>query len=274
MSEFIKAITSADFEQEVIVRSQQVPVLVDFWADWCEPCKQLMPVLYSIVDSLDGTVCLATIDTDKEQELAIQLGIRSLPTVVLFKNGEMVEQFTGVKSESEIRQLLAIHLDEIKSQEPQVVSENISEDMQKAIGYINQGQLQQAIPHLKNDSSLTAKLLLVKVYLQAGEVENAVESFNQLDDEQKQDEQAKTIKITLNLIELGHKTSYIELQEAIEKTIAVDPQQGIEQLLQVLSQARGNDKDDSKKALIIAFNLIDDAKLVSQLRRKMAALIF
>lgn len=269
MSEFVKAVSAAEFEQEVIVKSQTVPVLIDFWADWCEPCKQLMPLLHQIVDSLDGTVNLATIDTDVEQELAMNYGVRSLPTVLLMKNGEIVEQFMGVQPESEIRKLLEPHLSE-----PAIKEEMASDDMQKAIGFINQGEIQQAIPHLKNDASLNGKLLLIKIYLQAGEVENATEAFEQLDDEQKQDEQAKIIKITLDLIGIGHKSENVALQEAIEKTIAIDPQQGIEQLLLVLSESKGDDKDDIKKTLIIAFNLIDDAKLVSQLRRKMAALIF
>jgi len=270
MSEFIKAVTSADFEQEVIMKSQQVPVLVDFWADWCEPCKQLMPVLHNVVDSMSGTVYLATIDTEAEQELAMQLGIRSLPTVVLFKNGEIVEQFTGVKSEPEIRKLLAPHLDEASAKEQDIVSD----DMQQAIGYINEGQMQQAITHLKNDTSLNGQLLLIKIYLQEGEVEKAKDSFDQLDDEQKQQAQAKIIKITLDLIAIGHQTNNTKLQDAIEQTIAIDAEQGIEQLLRLLSETKSDDQDVIKKSLIIAFNLIEDAKLVSQLRRKMAALIF
>ena len=269
MSELVKPVSSVEFEEEVVNLSKQVPVLVDFWADWCEPCKQLMPILHDLVESLSGAIRLATINTDQEQELAMQLGIRSLPTVVLFKNGEIVEQFSGVKPESEIRQLLQQYIS--KNQQEQVIA---SDEMQNAITAINQGQIEQAIGFLKNDNSLNAQLLLIKLYLQEGNVDNAIATFEQLDDEQKQESQSLIIKTTLELISCGNITKNIPLQQAIEETITIDPQQGIEHLLQLLSTAQTQDKDEIKKSLIIAFKLIDDVKLVSQLRRKMAALIF
>jgi putative thioredoxin len=270
MSEFIKAITANEFEQEVIVKSKHVPVLVDFWADWCAPCKQLMPVLHQLVESLQGSVYLATVDTDAEQELAMQYGIRSLPTVVLFQNGEMVNQFMGVKPESEIRQFIEPYLKPQVSQESQTNSENL----QKAMELINQGQVLQAIPYLAEDSSLQGRLLLIKIYLQEGEIKKAKQLFSALTTDEQQDEQAQVIKTTIELIEIAEKSNNKKLQEAIEHTIAINPHQGIEQILEVLSVAKLDEKDEIKKALIIAFNLIQDAALVSQLRRKMAALIF
>lgn len=270
MSEFIKAITATDFEQEVIAKSKQIPVLVDFWADWCAPCKQLMPVLHQLVESLNGSVHLATVDTDTEQELAMQFGIRSLPTVALFQNGEMVDQFMGVKAESEILQFLEPYLKPQVPQESQVDSENL----QKAMEFINQGQVLQAIPYLAEDSSLQGRLLLIKIYLQEGEIEKAKQLFSNLSADEQQEEQAQVIKVTIELIQLAEKSNNKKLQDAIEHTIAINPHQGIEQILQVLSVAQIDEKDEIKKALIVAFNLISDAVLVSQLRRKMAALIF
>lgn len=270
MSEFIKAIKAVDFEQEVIDQSKTVPVLVDFWADWCAPCKQLMPVLHQLVESLNGTVHLVTVDTDAEQELAMQFGIRSLPTVVLFQNGEMVNQFMGVKPESEIRAFLEPYIQSQSTQE----SQSPSESLQKAMELINQGQVLQAIPYLAEDSSLQGRLLLIKIYLQEGEIEKAKESFAALTEDEQQDEQAQVIKVTIELIQLAEKSNNNKLKDAIEHTIAIHPHQGIEQLLNVLSEARADEKDEIKKALIAAFNLIKDAVLVSQLRRKMASLIF
>lgn len=169
MPDFIKAVNAAEFEQEVLVKSQSVPVLIDFWADWCAPCKQLMPLLHQIVESLNGAVHLATIDTDAEQELAMNYGIRSLPTVLLMKNGEIVEQFMGVQPEPEIRKLLEPHLS-IDESNTENLATSASEDMQKAMELINQGQVMEAIPYLQSDSSFDGKLLLIKIYLQEGEV--------------------------------------------------------------------------------------------------------
>lgn len=270
MSEFIKAVSAAEFEQDVVVKSQNVPVLIDFWAEWCAPCKQLMPILHQLVDSLGGTVHLATIDTDAEQELAMNYGVRSLPTVLLMKDGEIVEQFMGVQPESEIRKLLEPHLLSVANQ----ANDDVSDGMQKALDFIHQGQVLEAIPYLQSESSFESKLLLIKIYLQEGSVDKAIESFATLSAEQKDDSQAKMIKFTLDLIQLGQKSDNTELQSAIETTVSINPQKGIEQLLQLLADTQGEAKDPIKQSLISAFNLIDDSKLVSQLRRKMASLIF
>ncbi len=95
------------FVAEVIERSTQVPVLVDFWASWCEPCKALGPVLEKVVNEANGAVILAKVDIDQAQEIAAQMQIRSVPTVVAFVDGRPVDAFAGVKSESEIREFLA-----------------------------------------------------------------------------------------------------------------------------------------------------------------------
>ena len=274
MSEFVKAVSASEFEQEVVIKSQSVPVLIDFWADWCEPCKQLMPMLHKIVDSLNGAVQLATINTDVEQELAMNFGVRSLPTVLLMKNGEIVEQFMGVQPESEIRKLLEPHLSVVEKPAEKDNKAQASDDMQTAVDLINKGQVLEAIPYLQTDSSFEGKLLLIKIYLQEGEVEGAINSFAALTTEQKDKPEAKIINTTLELIQLGQKQDNSELLSAIETTVAVNPQQGIEELLNLLSVSKGEARDPIKQSLIFAFNLIDDAKLVSLFRRKMASLIF
>ena len=269
MSKYIKAVTSSDFETEVIEKSKTVPILIDFWADWCAPCKQLMPILHQIVDSLKGSVHLATVDTDAEQELSMNFGIRSLPTVLLMKNGEIIEQFMGVQPESEIRKLIEPHVTPVS--EP---AEEISNSMQKALDLINNNQVLDAIPYLKQESSLQAKLLLIKIYLQEGEMEKALDSFAKLTDDEQENDEAKTIKTILDLVELGQKTQNKALKHAINQTVSVNPEQGINQLLELLATAQTDEKGEIKQSLISAFNLLDDAKLISQLRRKMAALIF
>lgn len=110
MSQETTVVTADTFMTEVVETSAQVPVLVDFWAPWCGPCKQLMPILERLVQEYGGRFRLAKVNTDEQQELAQQLGIRSLPTVVLFKDRTSVDHFVGVVPEAQIRRLLDKHL--------------------------------------------------------------------------------------------------------------------------------------------------------------------
>lgn len=103
-------VTNATFEQEVVARSHTVPVLTDFWASWCGPCQMLMPVLSRLAETYAGAFFLAKVNTDTEQALASRFGVRSLPTVKLFRNGAVVDEFMGVQPERSIRALLDRHV--------------------------------------------------------------------------------------------------------------------------------------------------------------------
>lgn len=99
-------VTQQTFDRLVIEQSQRVPVLVDFWAAWCGPCQSLMPVLAKLAQEYGGKFFLAKVDTDQEQALAGKHGIRGLPTVKIFRNGAVVNEFSGVQPEKTIRALI------------------------------------------------------------------------------------------------------------------------------------------------------------------------
>jgi putative thioredoxin len=100
-------VTDADFQQRVLERSAEVPVLVDFWADWCQPCHMLAPVIERAVESQGGKVELAKLDTDSNQATAARYGIRGLPTVKAFRNGEVVDEFTGAQPPPVVERFVA-----------------------------------------------------------------------------------------------------------------------------------------------------------------------
>lgn len=108
-SPFIAEANNENFMALVIEKSKEVPVFVDFWADWCQPCKTLMPVLAKLADEYQGAFTLVKVNTDQFQDLAAQFGIRSLPTVKVFKGGEMVDEFMGVQPEPVIREMIDKH---------------------------------------------------------------------------------------------------------------------------------------------------------------------
>lgn len=105
-SENIITVNENDFEQEVLIYSQNVPVVVDFWAEWCTPCKILGPILEKLAKEGQGSFRLAKLDVDFNKNIAIRYGIRSIPAVKTFMKGQVVAEFTGAQPEIKVREFL------------------------------------------------------------------------------------------------------------------------------------------------------------------------
>ena len=106
MSENIISVNEADFEFEVVAYSQNTPVIVDFWADWCRPCKQLSPLLDRLAEEGNGSFRLARVDVDSNPNLALRCKVRTLPTVIAFSGGNVVGDFAGMQPEERIRDFI------------------------------------------------------------------------------------------------------------------------------------------------------------------------
>ena len=175
---------SASFEQLVIENSFHKPVLVDFWAEWCAPCKALMPLLAQITEGYRGELLLAKVNCDIEQDIVMRFGIRSLPTVVLFKDGQPVDGFSGAQPESAIRALLQPHV-----AEPPPVAADPMESAQELFGA---GRLADAEALLKNllsenNEHAAALILYARCLAERGELGEAETVLNAVKgDEHKQ----------------------------------------------------------------------------------------
>jgi putative thioredoxin len=165
--------TIENFEQEVIAASLTQPVLVDFWAPWCGPCKALGPILEKLETQYGGAFKLVKINSDEEQQLAGAFGVRSIPTVVLLKNGQPVDGFTGALPEGQVREFLNKHVQPLEAEEEE--PEEVPEDPAAADPAAQLEKLQQAVA--SDPANDDARFDYIKALLLAGRETEARSAF-------------------------------------------------------------------------------------------------
>ena len=279
--------TELNFEAEVIRASLTTPVLVDFWAAWCGPCKTLTPILEKVVASYNGAVRLAKVDTDAQMQLAAAFGVRSLPTVVLVKDGQMVDGFMGALPESAVREFLQRHIvanaaDEQKDTPPAAAPAD-SEPPERAIA-----RLQQEIAAAPNKPEL--KLDLAVAFMRAGLADAARTELEALPPNLAEDAKAKRLRHQIDFARALEgapdlPTLYARVQQnpadhaardllGVRLLIEGEAAAGLEEFLHILRTQRDWNDGQAKKRLIAAFATLDDEDLVGTYRRKMASLLF
>lgn len=203
------------FTTNVLELSQQLPVLVDFWADWCQPCQILVPILTKLAEEYQGEFILAKVNCDEQQELAAQAGVRNLPTVMLFHQGKVVETFTGVKPENEIKELLDKYTD----------GDPVQTTIDKALEASQNGQTEQALEALKSlnaayPENYNVHLAIAQIYFETEQLELCQELLNALPNEVKEQAEAKAL---ISKIELSQSLADAPDLSELENQIKADP---------------------------------------------------
>lgn len=276
------AVGAENFDQQVLEKSFNTPVLVDFWADWCAPCKALMPLLEKITNDYHGGLLLAKVNCDVEQEIVARFGVRSLPTVVLFKDGQPVDGFAGAQPESQIREMLAKHV-----AEPEAPSISPLEQAQELFG---QGKFAQAEELLKSlltedNSNAEALILFGRCLIERNELVEAEQVLNAVkSDEHKHTLAAAKAQLTFlrqaeNMPEMADLKTRIAqdanddeavYQLAIQQLARQQYEPALQALLQIFIRNRSYDEGVAHRTLLQVFDLLGtEHPLVTDYRRKL-----
>lgn len=275
-------VSAETFERDVLERSRQTPVLLDFWATWCGPCKSLGPILEKLAEDYGGAFLLAKVDVDREQALAGHFQIRSVPTVMLVQDGQVTDGFPGALPEGQIRQFLSQHGVEPGSN---AAAESATADESP----------QDAVTRLRSTlagepDKAEHKLELALALMDTGDIDEAGELLDALPTELTLEPRtarayarvrlARTLADAPSAADLEDRLAGNPDDHAARHLLGLrlletgNAEAGLEQLLELLRRDRGYADGLPRQVLLDAFNVVEDEALVRSARRRMNSLLF
>ena len=292
-SPHIVQLDEQNFMQVVVEGSDQTPVLVDFWADWCGPCKSLMPILEKLAIEYNGAFILAKLDTEAHPGIAQQLGIKSLPTVKLFKNRELVNEFMGALPESEVRAFLETNVGPALPVEDEEPEEEAGDNrVATAMALFEQGQSIEArdlLQQAQADEPENTQVLLAlgQVCISTADLDTAESCLKALPEADREGPQGRRLAGILELaresdasispqvlqaeLEKDPSSSETRYKLAIAEALAGNVQEGMDHLLKLVQTDAGYNDGAPRAKLLALFNVLGDDPLVGQYRRKLFA---
>jgi putative thioredoxin len=280
MTEHSLDVGLADFQQAILEESRHRPVLVDFWAPWCEPCKALKPVLEKLAAEYGGKFLLAKINSDDNQELATRYGVRGIPSVKAFIDGEPVDEFSGALPESEVRafldRLVPGPVDELRVEAAELrLAGDVSAALQKLadaskIDPSHVGvRLDAAEIMLDLNEADEARRLIAGVADDADPRVPQLKARLQFMEAAGEDEAVLAARVAANENDLEARLKLANLLVAAGQYEA-----GMDQLLEIVRRDRGFGDDIGRKTLLSVFDLLGGGELSSRYRRMLASVLY
>jgi len=271
----------------VMESSMQRLVLLDFWASWCQPCKQLIPVLMKLANESNGDFILAKVDIDQNKELAEHFKVRSVPTVKFIRNGQIVDEFSGMLSESEIKGKLSNHIQRESDTLYQQAMEALQQGDNSAIA-----KMQEIC--LNDTDNQKISIHFASILAQTQQFEQAKLFIEALPKILQDKDELKSISAQINIAESAKDLpDASSIMKAIEKdpndlkarhqfsqqlVLQGDVASAMDQLLEIIKRDRKFEDDLGRKELLKLFDIVSTqgeqgAKIVSDYRRKLALLL-
>ena len=282
-SPYIIDVTRENYQQ-LMQASFEVPVLIDFWASWCQPCMVLMPVLAKLAEEYQGKFLLGKLNTEEEQEIAAQFGIRSIPNVKLFRNGQPVDEFLGALPEKAVREFLDRHV--ARESDAQVARALEQLRANNAAGAVV--LLEEA--HEADPDNPRVVLALAEAQAAAGDVTAAEATLDSLPANERDKPEVAALRSHLffeGQVAGAPTASELEarlaadpddnearFQLALRKVVSKDYDDAMELLLELMQKDRRYEDDAGRNTLLKVFELLGDDPRVSRYRSRMASLLY